>query len=67
LDNIFSFLYSAFGYDLHKLRLRVNQTRASFPLGTAVDAGMIANCVNSGIDDKVSEGSIINKLTPCFE
>ena len=46
-------LIAASGLDLQKLRLQVNQTRGSFPLGTAVSGNKIASCYDSGSDDKV--------------
>ena len=47
--------FSALGFDLKKLKLRVNQTRSSFPMGTALDGSKISRCWTNGNDDKVTK------------
>ena len=36
----------------HNVKLQLNQTRLSFPMGTAIKASYIAACVDEGVDDE---------------
>ena len=36
----------------HNVKVQVNQTKSSFPMGTAIKASYIANCVDEGVDDE---------------
>ena len=60
LRNLKRALFSALGFDLKKLKLRVNQTRSSFPMGTALDGSKISRCWTNGNDDKVTINYGIN-------